>query len=267
MLGGELCRVLKNNEIIAWDFEDLDITDEAAVKEKIAAARPEIIINAAAYNNVDKAEEDKEKADLLNGYAVGFLARAANDFGATLIHYSTDYVFDGERREGYAEDAAPNPISVYGASKFLGEKEAAKCDKFYIIRLSRLFGKMGSGAAVKKSFVDFMLDLAAKQDMITVIDEELSSPTYALDLAERTKYILENNKPFGIYHAANSNACTRYEFVNKIFKSKNIAVNLIKAKAEDFSRQALRPKFSVLLNTKLPPMRSWQEALSDYLKS
>ncbi|MFH1193810.1 MAG: dTDP-4-dehydrorhamnose reductase [bacterium] len=267
MLGRELTRVFANREVFAWDLEDIDISSEEDAREKIIALRPDVIINAAAYNNVDKAESEKEKADLLNGYAPGYLAKIADEIGAVFVHYSTDYVFDGERREGYNENDAPNPINVYGASKLLGEREAlAKAKKCYIIRLSRLFGQAGSGQAVKKSFVDTMLDLAKDKKELKVVDEEMSSPTYAPDLAERTKYILENNLPYGIYHATNSGGCTWYEFAKEIFKLKNIEINLIKAGSGEFKRAALRPQFSVLLNTKLPAMRDWRDALGEYLK-
>ncbi len=265
MLGKELARVFGGKEIFAWDFEDLDITKEAEISEKIGVLRPDLIINAAAYNNVDKAEEEHEKANLINGRAVGFLAQAAENIGATFIHYSTDYVFDGEKADGYAENDAPNPLSAYGASKLLGETEARKANKLYIIRLSRLFGKIGGGINAKKSFVDIMLDLSKTKNEIDVINEEVSSPTYAPDLAERTKYILENNLPYGIYHAANGGACAWYEFAKEILRlsGKNIAVNAVSG--GDLRRKALRPKYSVLLNTKLPSMRDWREALEDYL--
>lgn len=265
MLGGELARVFSGHEVLPWDFENLDITNEAEVMKKISALRPNVVINAAAYNNVDKAEEEKEKANLLNGRAVGFLAQAANVADATLVHFSTDYVFLGKDKNGYEEDATPNPISAYSESKFLGETEASKANKFYLIRLSRLFGKMGTGLNAKKSFVDIVLDLSKTKNEIDVVDEEFSSPTYAPDLAERTKYILENNLPYGIYHAANSGACTWYEFAKEIFKlsGKNILVNPVSG--EKFPRPAPRPKFSVLLNTKLPPMHDWREALKEYL--
>jgi len=267
MLGGELTRVFGDKDVVAWDIEDLNITSEAEVMEKISALHPDVIINAAAYNNVDKAEEEKEKAGMLNGRAVGFLAQAANAANAKFVHYSTDYVFDGEKKDGYVESDAPNPVSAYGASKFLGETEARGAKKYYLIRLSRLFGKMGTGAAVKKSFVDIILDLAKTKKELRVVNEELSSPTYAPDLAERTKYILENNPPYGIYHAANSGSCTWYGFAEEIFRLKGIKINLTEAESGEFPRKALRPKFSVLLNTKLPPMRDWREALRNYLNS
>ncbi|MFC1612674.1 dTDP-4-dehydrorhamnose reductase [Patescibacteria group bacterium] len=266
MLGTELCKVFNGQEVFAWDFEELDITNEAQVQEKIIALHPEIIINAAAYNNVDGAEEAREKANLLNGYAPGYIAKAAKDIGAIFIHYSTDYVFNGEKREGYREDDAPHPISSYGESKLLGEEEIRKnTDKFYIIRLSKLFGKIGTGQAVKNSFVDTMLTLAEKRDKLEIIDEELSSPTYAPDLTKRTKYILENNLAFGIYHSANNGACTWFEFAQEIFKQSGKDIEVVPVSGDKFPRPAKRPEYSILLNTKLPEMRKWQIALEEYL--
>lgn len=266
MLGGELRRVFVGHDIVPWDFEDLDITREAEVGEKIGALRPDIIINAAAYNNVDKAEEDRETAEILNGRAVGFLAQAAKNAGATFVHYSTDYVFDGTKVDGYMESDEPKPLGAYGASKLMGERDAQKADKFYIIRLSRLFGKMGTGQNVKKSFVDIMMALADAKKEIEVVDEEMSSPTYAPDIAERTKYIIESGLPNGVYHSANAGECTWCGFAAEIFREDGKNVKIIPVSGEKFPRKALRPKFSVLLNTKLPPMRPWQEALKEYLK-
>ncbi|MBU4421483.1 dTDP-4-dehydrorhamnose reductase [Candidatus Parcubacteria bacterium] len=266
MLGQELKHAFLGAEVLAWDFEELDITNEIEVKEKIREQKPDVVINAAAYNNVDKAEIEKNKAVLLNGYALGYIAKACKEAGAIFIHYSTDYVFDGKRKEGYKEMDIPKPVSAYGASKLLGEIETAKnTDKYYIIRLSRLFGKTGDGISVKKSFVDTMLDLAKSKNEIEVIDEELSSPTYAPDLAERTKYIVESKQPFGIYHSAGSGACTWYEFASEIFKQKGADIKVVPVSGDKFPRNALRPKYSVLLNTKLPPMRDWKEVLSNYL--
>lgn len=268
MLGQELAGVFQNKALTSWDLGDIDITSEDGAREKITALRPDVIINAAAYNAVDRAEEEKERANLLNGYAPGYLAKIASEIGAIFFHYSTDYVFGGDKKEGYLENDAPNPVNVYGISKFLGEREAlANSKKCYIVRLSRLFGKIGDGQRAKKSFVDAMLDLAKEKNEIKAINEEASSPTYAPDLAARTRYILEYDLPYGIYHAANSGFCTWHEFAKEIFKLKNIGLNLIKSKAEDFPRKAARPKFSVLLNTKLPAMRDWREALKEYLES
>lgn len=269
MLGQELMREFSGNgnEIFSWDKEEIDVTKKDFVLEKIKSVKPEIIVNAAAYNAVDKIEEgERELAEAVNGYAVGNLSEAAEAVGAILVHYSTDYVFRGGRVDGYREDDPPRPQSVYANSKWLGEQQL-KNPKHYLIRTSRLFGKSAISEGAKKSFVDVMLKCADERDCLELVDEELSSPTYAPDLARRTREIIAWKKPFGIYHATNSGACTWYGWAKKIFELSGRSVKLIPVAAERFPRPAKRPKYSVLLNTKLPPMRSWEEALEDYLKT
>lgn len=267
MLGQEMAKLfIKSHELFAWDLDDIDITKISEVNIKLSVLSPDVIINCAAYNNVDKAEEELEIAILLNGRAVSYLAEVANKMGAILVHFSSDYVFDGKNKEGYKEDDTPNPISAYGKSKLVGEDMAKIAQKHYIIRLSRLFGNMGSGAAVKKSFVDIMLELGKVKNELDIVDEELSSPTYAPDLAKAVKFILENNLPFGIYHSSNSGACTWKEFSEEIFRLANLNVKINSISGNKFSRLAKRPMYSVLLNSKLPAMRSWQNTLEEYLK-
>jgi len=267
MLGQELVKVFHGQEVIAWDREDCDITNKEDIQAKIREQKPDVIINSAAYNNVDKAEEEKDVADKINGYGVGYLAEVAKEIDSVLVHYSTEYVFDGENKKGYREDDRPNPISAYGTSKYLGELELAKfTDKYYLIRLSRLFGKMGEGEGVKRSFVDTMVELSKTKDELDIVDEEVSSPTYAPDLARLTRNILEGDYEYGIYHGANSGSCTWYEFALDIFKilEKDIKINPVPG--SKFPRPAKRPAYGILLNTKLPEARTWQEALWEYLK-
>ncbi|MFA5128374.1 MAG: dTDP-4-dehydrorhamnose reductase [Patescibacteria group bacterium] len=269
MLGQELAREFSGNgyEVLTWDKEEIDITKKDLVLEKIKSARPEIIINAAAYNAVDKIEEgEKDLAEAVNGYAVGNLSLTAEVVGAILVHYSTDYVFDGKEIDGYKEDDEPRPQSVYAASKLLGEGQL-KNEKYYLIRTSRLFGKPATSEGAKKSFVDVMLKCAEEKDCLELVDEEVSSPTYVLDLAKRTREIIEWEKPFGIYHVTNSGCCTWYGWAKKTFELSGKSIKLAPVGAERFPRPAKRPKYSVLLNTKLPPMRKWEEALLDYLKT
>ncbi|MDD4995658.1 MAG: dTDP-4-dehydrorhamnose reductase [Patescibacteria group bacterium] len=268
MLGQELVQIFGDHEVIAWDREDCDIANKDEIQAKIRGAKPDVIINAAAYNDVDGAEKNKEIADLINGRAPCYLAEAAEALGAIMVHYSTDYVFRGDNKEGYGEDDRPDPQSVYATSKYLGELELAKyCTKFYLIRLSRLFGRAAAGEGAKKSFVDKMLELAQTKSELDLIDEEVSSPTYAPDLAKRTREIIDGKKGFGIYHGANRGSCTWYGFAEAIFKTKGIDIKLNPVPAGKFPRPAARPAFSVLLNTKLPEARTWQEALWEYLAS
>ncbi|HLD30650.1 MAG TPA: sugar nucleotide-binding protein, partial [Patescibacteria group bacterium] len=210
MLGQELVREFKENnyEVLGWDKSELDITDREMVLDKIKNIKPEIIINSAAYNAVDKieeSEEDKKIANKINGLAVGYLAEVAKDIEAIFVHYSTDYVFGGRKVGGYKETDKPNPQSEYAKSKLLGEEELLKQQglRFYLIRTSRLFGKPAVSEGAKKSFVDVMLQLAETKDNLDLIDEELSSPTYVCDLARRTREIIEEKKSYGIYHITN----------------------------------------------------------------
>ena len=319
MLGQELVKVFSgdnNNEVIAWDKEEIDITDEKKVENKISELKPEIIINAAAYNAVDKAEnkDEYEIAKNINGQAPGYLAKIAKKLDATLVHYSTDYVFDGlpalatpkalqageparnashsdaggpEMPEpggcthncgtcglhegftpqiGFDECAKPNPINNYGESKLMGEEAVQKnCKNYYIIRLSKLFGQPAQAEGAKKSFFDVMLEAGRKNKSVKVIDEETSCFTYAPDLAKKTKEIIDSKKTFGIYHVVNSEPCTWYEAVLELYQQAKIKAEVVPVDADKFPRPAKRPFYSVLLNTKLNPLRSYKESLKEYL--
>lgn len=274
MLGQELAKVFgadKNYQVFRWDLEDIDITYEPQIKVKILKLAPEIIINAAAYNAVDKCEEpaEFEIARKINGLAVGYLAQFAKKLSAVFVHYSSDYVFDGRKKEGYQEDDKPSPISRYGRSKLLGEKKVQEAGgKFYLIRLQKLFGLSAKSAAAKKSFFETMLVLAKIKKEMQIVDEELANFTYAPDLAVRTKYLIENGLPCGIYHITNEGRpVTWYGAVKILFElAGKKDIRLIPVPAEKFPRPAKRPKYTVLLNTKLPPLRPWPEALREFLK-
>jgi dTDP-4-dehydrorhamnose reductase len=300
MLGQELINTFekdKDYKVLAWDRGDLDIMDEKQVNKKISKLKPDFIINAAAYNAVDKCETDKkefELAKIINGKAPGYLAKVAKKVGAVFVHYSTDYVFGGENPEillepsgcthacsscalhksfkppiGYGENAEPTPISNYGKSKLMGEKEVQKVKgKYYLIRLSKLFGKSGKSEGAKKSFFDVMLGLGKNPPAggVKVVDEETSCFTYAPDLAKKTKEIMESKKPFGIYHITNSGACTWYEAVLELYGQTKLKTKVIPITAKEYPRPAKRPYISTLINTKLNPLRSYKEALEEYLK-
>lgn len=266
MLGQELAKVFQKDNPLLWDRKEIDIANKKEVRQKIGDLKPNLVINAAAYNDVDGAEKNRDLANKINGLAVGHLSKIINAFRGILVHYSTDYVFKGDKKEGYQESDQPEPQSAYARSKYLGEQELqANTDRFYLIRLSRLFGKPAISEVAKKSFVDLMLELAKTKKEINVVNEELSSPTYAPDLAQRTKEIIDWQKPFGVYHASNSGACTWFDFAKEIFTIKKINVKLNPVPASFFPRPAVRPKYSILINTKLPAMRSWQNALKEFI--
>jgi dTDP-4-dehydrorhamnose reductase len=269
MLGQELVKVFFDQEVIAWDREDCDILDFENARQKILSVAPNLIINATGYNNVDKAEgEGREAAYKLNAEAPANLARVVKELEIPFVNYSTDYVFGGEKGGGYIEDEATSPVSEYGKSKAKGEHLVQEVGgKFYIIRPSRIFGVKGTGENVKESFVDLMVRLSAEKNEFNMVDSEMTSPTYAPDLAQQTRRIVENFPP-GIYHGANSGACTWFGLAKEIFHilgRDNIKLTPVGADA--FPRPAKRPVCSTLLNTKLPMARSWQEALGEYLKN
>ena len=274
-LGTQLVKTFKAAELLAWDKPEADFLDLADLSVKLDITKPEVIINAVAYNAVDKCETDPEELGLalkLNRDLPGALANWCLTNQATLIHYSSDYVFSGTSdKSEFTESDVPNPINKYGETKALGEatiREAAeKGLKYYLIRLSKLFGPKGDSPFTKASFFDVMLNLASKNTELKVVDEELSCFTYTPDLAGATKNLLDQNFPSGIYHLANSGSCTWYESILELKKLANLSIEVKSVKGADLVRAASRPKFSVLKNTKYPPIRSYLEALGEYLKT
>jgi len=293
MLGQALSRAFSSENayaVAAWDKDDIDLTDFAMAEKKIREYAPEIIVNAVAYNAVDQCEADDAeyaKALRLNAEVPEFLARLAKDMNATFVHYSSDYVFDGALEEnkmktgccgggccgagssglGYDEASVPNPLSRYGESKLQGERAVrAAGGKFYLIRLSKLFGQPAVSAAGKKSFFEAMLEKGKMESEISVVDDELSCFTYAPDLAQATKALIEEDAPYGIYHLANAGAATWYAAARELFRAAEMDIFVKPVAADAFPRAARRPKCSALLNTKRPPLRPYTEALEAFLR-
>lgn len=287
-LGQQLQLALeKDNNVISWDRSEIDITDKTLVLKKITEdLKPEIVINCAAYNAVDKCEEDAEQFEIakkVNGEAPGILAEACLKIGATLVHYSSDYVFGGHAHHhektikeikaqgGFLETDEQHPINKYGETKLMGEKEIIKYSgkglKWYLIRTSKLFGPKGKSEAAKPSFFDIMLKLSKEKPELDVVDEEMSCFTYTPDLAEATVKLLIGDKGYGIYHIVNSSPCTWYKAAKELFKisGSNIKVNSVKS--DKFPRPAKRPKYSVLKNTKWDKLRDFKEALKEYVRT
>ncbi|MBI5038101.1 MAG: dTDP-4-dehydrorhamnose reductase [Candidatus Kerfeldbacteria bacterium] len=266
MLGQELAQAFNNEQPQCWDREQLDITDQAMVTQKIRELRPNIVLNAAAYNDVDGAEKSASIANFVNGEAPGYLAQAVDAVGGILVHYSTEYVFRGNQEKGYTEADQPDPQSAYGRSKYRGEQRVReRTQRYYIIRLSRLFGKPGIGESGKKSFVHKILERAQTNSVVQAIDEEVSCPTYAPDLAVQSKYIVDSQLPFGTYHVTNIGSCTWFGFAQEIFKLAGVSAKLAAVPGSVFPRPAVRPAYGILINTKLPAMRSWQTALAEFI--
>jgi len=266
MLGQELASIFKGYDLYLWDKEEVDITLVDMVRDKVVELNPDLIINAAAYNLVDNCETDFELAKKINYDGPVNLAKAAQAIGATLVHYSTDYVFEGTKKEGYREYDLPAPVSKYGESKYLGEEVLEHNPATYLIRTSRLFGHQAASAGAKKSFVEVMIKLAKEREELELVNEELSCPTYVVDLAWQTKALIESNEPMGIYHVTNDGACNWLEFAQEIFRLSGHTPRVVPVSGDKFPRPAKRPAYSALINTKLPKMRSWQAALKDFLQ-
>ncbi|MGA2910232.1 MAG: NAD(P)-dependent oxidoreductase [Candidatus Microgenomates bacterium] len=270
-LGQALVTEFKNAKynVLAWDKSDADVTSPK-IDRKIGSIHPDIIINATAYNAVDKIETDEEAkklAYLLNADAPAKLAKIAKDIDAIFIHYSTSYVFPGDDKRGYKEADKPAPIDEYGKSKLAGEIGVEKTrGKYYIIRLSRLFGIRGVSEMSKRTFVEIMLSEIDKKEL-EVGDTEVSSLTYAPDLARLTRDIIEEKKPWGIYHGENEGLCTWYEWAREIFSILGKGPMVIPAKHSLTPKTTKHPQYSGLINTKLPKQRSWQEALREFLQN
>jgi dTDP-4-dehydrorhamnose reductase len=265
-LGQTFVDLYHDQEVFALDRDELDITKEDQVLQKIFELKPNLIINCAAYNAVDKAEEERGVADLINGYAVGYIAKAASVCDAVMVHFSTNYVFDGIKQEGYNEDDPTNPQSAYARSKVLGEMELAeKSQKYYLIRTQWLYGRHSETG--KPSFAETMLKLAADGKPINSITDEFGQPTYVVDLAHVTRALKEEKKPFGIYHLTNSGEASWYDWAQEIFRIRNIKANLIPVSRNNYNRTAARPQYGILNNTKFIQLRPWTEALREYLIS
>ncbi len=310
MLGQELVKAYQSERgytVNGWDREEIDVTDTASLEREITALSPDIIYNAVAYNAVDSCETDDKQKDMaiaLNVDYPGNLAKIASQLGAIMVHYSSDYVFDGKtpvkkpKPEGgccgggccgganattlestddlqYAEDDHPNPLSVYGQSKFDGElavQAVGEDDErflYYIFRLSKLFGEPSASDVGKKSFFDVMLEKGKEceksGEQVKVVDGELSKFTYAPDLANESKKILEDGCKRGIYHIVNDGAVTWYEGVNALYKIAGINAQVTPVGPEEFPRPAKRPSVSVLDVTKRNPLRHYEDALQEYL--
>ena len=266
MLGGALGKLYP--QAVLWDREDVDVTNFDALREKIFALdlKPTAIINCVAFNDVDGAEQKKDAAFLLNTQVPGTLATISAELNIPVVHFSTNYVFDGKVGE-YDETAEPRPLSVYASSKYQGEVEVQNNTQlFYIIRTAVLFGPKGQSEVSKRSFVDLMLDLSSKSDTIKAVTDEINSITYVNDLAHEIKNILDTTRPYGIYHVTNSGSASWYDLAKEIFAITKKNINLISVVSSEFPRAAARPAKSVLINTKFPALRPWQQALAEFLK-
>jgi dTDP-4-dehydrorhamnose reductase len=261
-LGRALQPVLSAHEVVALSHAQLDITRKDDVSAALAAHRPEWLLNAAAYNAVDAAESDRDAAFAINERGPRNLALATAASGASLLHVSTDYVFDGEASAPYDEDAAPAPKSAYGKSKLAGEQAVrAENPCHYVVRTAWVYASRG------KNFPLTMLELA-KRGGVRVVNDQTGSPTYAPHLAAAIARLVESRAAFGTYHMAGSGAATWYELTRALFEEMKVAAPVTPVTTAEFPRPAPRPRYSVLTTAReprilLPP---WREGVAAFAK-
>ncbi len=268
MLGSDLVSMSESKyEVIGLDSSELDITDLNAVVAKLNELKPNIIVNCAAYTNVDGCEENQDLAYKVNGVGIRNLAIAGSKLVETpkIVHISTDYVFDGEGNTDLKEYDLVNPLSVYGKSKLMGEEMLKSFyDKYYILRTQWLYGKNGN------NFVKTMLKLASERDSLMVVNDQIGSPTYTKDLCKAILEVIETEN-YGIYHVSNEEKTSWYGFAKDIFELANVSIEVKPCTTEEFPRPAHRPKYSVMDNMMLringfTELRNYKDALEEYLK-
>jgi len=258
MLGTDMQEAFTGYEVFPADADSVDITNRDAVIAKVEDVKPDIVVNCAAYTAVDKSETDEEEATRVNGQGTANVVAGCRLANATLVHISTDYVFDGKNDAGYKEDAKRNPINAYGRSKAAGELAVEGYEKLFLVRSSWTFGKRGN------NFVETIRKLATDKKEITVVNDQFGSPTYTKDLAHAVARLV--GQPFfGTYHITNEGTCSWYEFAAEIVKIAKLDCNVMPISTKDYGNPTPRPRTSILLNTKLPPLRPWRMALRAYL--
>ncbi len=256
----------KDWELLPVDIDVLDVTDELAVQDAVQLFKPELIVNCAAFAQVDLCEQEKERAFLVNGAGPGNIADAARQIGAFLVHFSTDYVFDGSSNTPYQEEDPIHPINVYGASKWEGECQIrTRLQDHLIIRTQWLYGSGGN------HFVDTVLNLAKTNRVLKMVHDQVGSPTWTEDLSKATLELIKQ-KVTGTYHLTNSGCCSWYEFACKIVEEAGLRVELLPCSSAEFPRAASRPLYSALsvekakekIKSSLP---HWEIALKQFICS
>ncbi len=266
-LGFDVVKRLESEgiEFLGTDRESLDITNEEQVTRVISDYNPDVVVHCAAYTTVDKAEDEKELCYMVNVLGTRYIAKACKDINAKMLYISTDYVFDGEGDQPFEVTDKPNPINYYGQTKYEGELEVQKLVvKYFIVRISWVFGSNGT------NFVKTMLKLGKERDEISVVADQVGSPTYTYDLAMLLVDMI-NTERYGIFHATNEGYCSWYEFACEIFRQAGIDVKVNPIMTEDYPTKAKRPKNSRLskielnrvFHLKLP---TWEKSVKNYVE-
>ncbi len=271
-LGTDLRQLLKteNIQVVPFTHRELDIRDAETTARAIESHRPDFVINTAAFHKVEECEKQPAVSFEVNAIAVMNLAKACKQAGCVLVHFSTDYVFDGSKRRPYDEDDLPHPLNVYAVSKVAGELMIPfNTEAYFIVRTCGLYGVAGSSGK-GGNFVETMLKKAAEGSQLRVVNDQVLTPTFTADLAQAVLRLIRS-KRYGLYHLSSEGKCSWYEFASKIFELENIQVDLVPVTTDQFASPVKRPSYSVLgkmrakdLGIVMPP---WQEGLQRYLQA
>jgi dTDP-4-dehydrorhamnose reductase len=271
-LGTDLQEVLSSeHKVIGLNHSDIEITDAHSVKKVLSSLKPDLVLNTAAYHIVPDAEKFPDRAFHINGTGTLHLANVCQDLNIRLVHYSTDYVFDGKKQKPYTEDDCPNPLNVYANTKLSGEYFALNySDKSYVIRVSGIYGKVPCRAK-RGNFITTMLKLAKEKPEVRVVSDEILTPTPTVDIAKNTAALIKT-EAFGLYHMSCEGEVSWYEFARVIWETLQLETPLYPASVKDFPLVVKRPFYSVLENRNLNSlgineMPDWKEALRNFLET
>jgi dTDP-4-dehydrorhamnose reductase len=269
-LGAAIVEGFGDRRVIAHTRATLDITDAAAVMRAVEAVAPDVIVNCAAFNRVDEAEDRPIDAFVVNAFAVRSLARAAEAVDAVLVHYGSDFVFDGNATEPYDEAARPSPRSTYGLSKLLGDWLALDAPRGFVLRVESLFGS-ARGQRARSGSLDGIVEALEQGRSASVFTDRVVSPSYVEDVVRATKHLVDTAAPPGLYHCVNSGCATWYEVAEEAARLLDLAPRLEPITLDSRPMKATRPRFCALANRKLAgagfTMPSWKDALGRWLAS
>ena len=267
-LGTDIVKAFADEEVIALTQSDIEISDIDSVQRAFEGIQPDVVVNTAAFLNVDLCEKERAKAFLVNETGALNLARVLDKRNIPLLHVSTDYVFDGTKKRPYEEIDAPNPLNVYGESKLAGERAIqANCSRHYIVRTSGLYGH-AKCLAKGSNFIEKILAKSKESPELRVVDDEVLTPTYAFDLARQIRTLVQTGH-YGLYHATNSGECSWYEFAKEVLKLAGSSKTVVPVGSNMYPSEVRRPAYSVLENANLRSqgldvMPAWQESLAHY---
>jgi dTDP-4-dehydrorhamnose reductase len=272
MLGSDMIAVAREQgfEVTGIDFPDIDITDLATIRSAIGTARPDAVVNCAAYTAVDKCETDKKTAFAVNSVGAGLLAQGAQEAGATFVHFSTDYVFDGKKTAPYLESDPPNPATVYGQSKFEGELQVQRnCEKSFIFRIAWLYGIGGNNFV--KTIRNVARKNAASGAPLNVVSDQRGTPTWTVDVCRQTLALLPTHH-YGLYHSTSEGECSWFDFAKAIVRAAAIPCTVLPCTTAEFPRPAPRPMNSILENERLKRldlnlMPPWETSFGAFLRT